>query len=156
MARPTKFDPKYHIPWAKSLMLRGCTIEELANHMGLAKSTVHKWMNENAEFSDAIKQGREYSDMQVELSLFKRATGVKITEKRTLVRTDENGKTVPARIEVLEKDVPADTTACIFWLKNRNPELWRDRTNVAIETTDDEVRDEIEEIVSRHKKKDVE
>lgn len=31
------------------------------------------------------------------------------------------------KLGLIEKDVPPDTTAAIFWLKNRKPEEWRDK-----------------------------
>lgn len=149
MARPTKYNATYHVPWARSLMLRGCTIQELADQMEVTKSTIHKWMNEHEEFSDAIKRGRDYSDLQVELSLYKRATGTKVTEKKTIVQTGKNGETIPARVEVYEKDVPPDTTACIFWLKNRRPAEWRETNNISLQTDSniESVKDEIKNII---------
>jgi hypothetical protein len=33
------------------------------------------------------------------------------------------------RVEIVEH-YPPDTTACIFWLKNRQPGRWRDRVDV--------------------------
>ncbi len=149
MARPTKYNPMYHAPWARSLMLRGCTIKELAEQMNVTKSTIHKWMNEYEEFSDAIKKGREYSDLQVELSLYKRAVGLKITEKKTIVQTSKTGETTPARVEILEREIAPDTTACIFWLKNRRPDLWRDVTEHAIESVDDDARAVINDLLEK-------
>jgi hypothetical protein len=33
----------------------------------------------------------------------------------------------------LTKHYPPDTTACIFWLKNRKPREWRNRTELQME-----------------------
>ena len=44
---------------------------------------------------------------------------------------DENGK-----VKIIEHDVikhyPPDTAACIFFLKNRQPDRWRDRKDVDV------------------------
>lgn len=132
MARPTKFNPEYHIPWIKGLARRGYTTKEIAADLSVAKSTVDKWISEHKELQEAVEKGRSFSDTLVETSLYKRATGYKITKRKTIIATDSNGKPLPAKIETSEEEVPPDTTACIFWLKNRNPELWRDRQEVAV------------------------
>ena len=135
MARKSKYDPKYHVPWVKGLAARGYSVQEMAADMGVATSTLNKWIKENEELSDALKKGRSFSDTQVELSLYKRAIGgFKITEKKTIVSSAANGEQKPVRVEVVEKDVPPDTTAGIFWLKNRRPDLWRDRQDINVES----------------------
>ena len=100
--------------------------------MEVAVSTVNKWVSEHEELKSAITQGRSYSDTLVESSLYKRATGMKIVKRKSIITTDSNGKPMPAKIETYEEDVPPDTVACIFWLKNRQPELWRERQEVAV------------------------
>lgn len=150
MARPTKFNPKYHIPWIKGLARRGYTANEIAADIEVAPSTFKKWLAENEELADAVKRGRSFSDTKVETSLYQRATGYKITKRKTVISTDANGKPLPAKIETYEEDVPPDTTACIFWLKNRNPELWRDRQEVAV--SNNEWVKALEEVVDGPKK----
>ena len=131
MARPSKYNEKYHIPWIKGLARRGCTIEEIAQEVGVAQSTIHKWMAENEDLSEAVKSGRAVADIEVETSLYKRATGYKITKKKTIVSAGDDQQR-PVRIEINEEDVAPDTTACIFWLKNRRPDIWRDRTETEL------------------------
>lgn len=150
MARPTKFNPKYHIPWIKGLARRGYTAKEIAADIEVALSTLNKWLAENNELADAVKRGRSFSDTAVETSLYKRATGYKITKRKTVISTDSNGKPLPAKIETYEEEVPPDTTACIFWLKNRNPEHWRDRQEVAV--SDNEWVKALEEVLDGPKK----
>ena len=55
--------------------------------------------------------------------MHKRAIGYEYEEK-----TYENGKLV----KVVKKQQPPDVTAQIFWLKNRNPEKWRDTKNIDV------------------------
>lgn len=132
MARPTKYNPKYHDKWITGLARRGYTADEIAEDLGIAASTLKKWLKENETLGEAVKHARSVSDTEVETSLYKRAVGCKITKRKTIITTDSNGKPMPARIETFEEDVPPDTTACIFWLKNRNPENWRDRQEVDV------------------------
>lgn len=134
MGRPSKYNPEYHIPWAKSLAIEGKTDKEIADSMGVARSTFKKWMKEYPDFEEAVNQSKEAADSQVELSLYKRATGYKAKDKKTVVTMDKDGNQNPARIEIIERDVMPDVTACIFWLKNRKRDKWRDAWEADINT----------------------
>ena len=136
MARPSKYNPKYHDPWIKGLAQKGYTIEEIAEDIGVAKSTVQKWVADNEELSVALKKGRGYADSQVEMSLYNRAMGYKVTKKRTIVEASPNGEQKPAKIEIVEEEIAPDVTACIFWLKNRDPEHWKDKHDVDLSGDD--------------------
>lgn len=129
--RPTKYDAKYHVPWARGLLRRGATIEELAAEFEVAPSTIYKWAHEHEEFSKALSENRELADFAVEESLYRRAMGMRVSERRTVVTGDGSGQSRPSKVEILDREVPPDTTACIFWLKNRNPKAWRDRPETA-------------------------
>lgn len=136
MARKSKYNREYHLSWIRGLARRGLTVKEISEELGVAKSTICKWVSENEELSDALKEGRDYADTKVEESLYKRAVGYSYTEKKTIVGVGQKGgEQKPARIEITEKFLPPDTTACIFWLKNRNPQLWRERQDINL--TDD-------------------
>ena len=63
--RKTKYDEKLHVPWAKSLALSGKTSNEIAQEMGVARSTLYGWMGAHPEFSDAIKYGKARADAEV-------------------------------------------------------------------------------------------
>lgn len=153
MARKSKYDARYHVPWVKGLAMRGCTIEEMAEDMEVSAFTLKKWIRENPELSTALKSGRSYSDTQVETSLYQRALGHKITEKKTIVQGSDKDGSKPVRVEITEKDVPPDTTAAIFWLKNRRPDLWRDRQDVNIES--EEWVDALKNAVAGYDKNDL-
>ena len=148
--RPSGYISELHVPWAKSLARRGLTVKEIADEFGVAKSTLCKWVAENSELSDALNEGRSMADAKVENSLYRRAIGgFTVTEKKTIVHAGADGTQKPARVEIVEKEIPPDTTACLFWLKNRMPLDWRDQKNIAVQTAaDNEVKGEIEKAVS--------
>lgn len=104
--------------WARD----GLTNEQIASNMGVAESTLYKWKNEQVEISEALKRGKEVADYEVENALFKRATGFRYVEV-----TKENGVVV----KEVTKEVAPDTTAAIFWLKNRKPHEWRDKQEIS-------------------------
>ena len=104
--------------WARD----GLTDEQIANNMGIATSTLYEWKKAHSEISESLKRGKEVIDRQVENALLKRALGYEyeeISEKYELGILTER--------KVTKKQVVPDTTAQIFWLKNRKPSDWRDK-----------------------------
>lgn len=121
MARPTKYKEEYAEQAAKLCKL-GATDAQLADFFGVAVSTVALWKVQHKAFSDAIKVPKAEADARVEQSLYRRATGYECDE--TDIRV-VNGTIVETP---LRKHYPPDPTAMIFWLKNRQPDAWRDKT----------------------------
>jgi len=103
--------------WARD----GLTDEQIAQNMGIAPSTLYVWKDKFKEISEALKKGKEVVDYQVENALLKRALGYDFQETRVEKSEKET------RIIQTLKHIPADTTAQIFWLKNRRPDKWRDK-----------------------------
>lgn len=116
--------------WARN----GLTEEQIAKNMGISRSTLNKWKNEYSDISDTLKRGKDIVDIQVENALLKRALGYKYTETtKELVTNIKTGEQKLVVTKTVEKEVQPDTTAQIFWLKNRKPEAWRDKQNVQVE-----------------------
>ena len=107
--------------WARD----GLTDEQIAKNMGVSVSTLNNWKNKYVEILESLKRGKEVVDRLVENALLKRALGFSYTEI-----TYEGG----VETKRVVKEVVPDTTAQIFWLKNRKPEDWRDKREI---TTDD-------------------
>lgn len=105
--------------WAR----RGLTDKQIAENAGIGARTLGEWKVKFPQIRQALKKGKEISDIHVENALFKKACGYRTTE--ISYKADENGKLIP--VSAVEKDVPPDTTAQIYWLKNRRPDLWRER-----------------------------
>ena len=100
----------------------GLTDEQIAHNMGISPSTLYEWKNAYSEFSESLKRGKEVVDRQVENALLKRALGYEYEE---ISEKFEGG--VLTERKVTKKQVVPDTTAQIFWLKNRKPSDWRDK-----------------------------
>ena len=100
----------------------GLTDEQLAEKIGISATTLYDWKNKFPEFSEAIKKGKEIVDIQVENALLKRALGYEYMEERVEI-SEKDGRKV---IQTVKTVIP-DTTAQIFWLKNRRPDRWRDK-----------------------------
>ena len=99
----------------------GLTDEQIAGNCGITAKTLYEWKNRFGEIRDALKKGKEVVDIQVENALLRRALGYDYEE--TVV--EEADGLVKRR--TVTKHMPPDTTAQIFWLKNRKPDVWRDR-----------------------------
>lgn len=100
--------------WARD----GLTDEQIAKNIGINPKTLYAWINKESKISKTLKRGKEVVDFEVENALLKRALGYEYEET-----TYENG-IVTKRVK---KQVAPDTTAQIFWLKNRKPNNWRDK-----------------------------
>lgn len=104
---------------------------DLAKKMGITTTTYYEWVKKYPVISDAIKRGKEVIDAEVENALLKRALGYKYDEQTFESKLDpETNEYVLIPTKTVRKEVVADTTAQIFWLKNRKPKQWRDKQNV--------------------------
>jgi hypothetical protein len=107
--------------------------------MGITRETLNQWKNKYPDISDTLKRGKEVVDIQVENALLKRALGYsydEVTRERVLDYDPSTGQVVGSHMEItktVKKEVQGDTTAQIFWLKNRRPEQWRDKRDVSVE-----------------------
>ena len=111
--------------WAKD----GLTDEDIAHNMGVSRGTLYEWKKKYPDIDDALKTGKEVVDRKVENALFKSAIGYEYTEVKEYIEQTDDGKK-KKKIEKTTKHVPANTTAQIFWLKNRKPKQWRDKQDI--------------------------
>jgi hypothetical protein len=130
--RPTKYKKEY-IEEAKELSLLGYDGARLAKHFGVNISTFNEWKAKNKIFRDTIQESKDrYDAEQVENSLLKRAvTGYKVTEVK--VEEDHEGR---KKVTKTTREVPADTRAQMYWLNNRNPNRWKNKSKVEVEVND--------------------
>lgn len=120
MARPSKFKVEY-VEQARKLCKLGATDRELAAFFEVSEKTLNNWKLESGEFLQALKSGKDEADDRVERSLFARAIGYE--------HDDVDIRVIEGRIveTSITKRYPPDTTAAIFWLKNRRKDEWRDK-----------------------------
>lgn len=106
--------------WARD----GLIDEQIAENAGITPSTLYEWKKKYPDISEALKKGKEVVDVQVENALLKRALGYSYKEVKTEETADGD------KVTVTVKEVVPDTTAQIFWLKNRRPDRWRDKQDI--------------------------
>lgn len=121
--RPTKFLEKYYDYVVKLCML-GATDLEMADFFGVTERTFYRWKDGNDRFCQALKEGKVEADANVGNRLYQRAMGYSHPEEKIFCKDG-----LVTRVDTI-KHYPPDTTACIFWLKNRRKGEWRDRHEI--------------------------
>lgn len=121
--RPTVYKTDYP-EQARKLCELGATDVEMADFFEVDVATFYRWKNIHLEFCEALKLGKAASDDRVERSLYHKATGYTFDAEK-IFQYEGAEVRVPYR-----EHVPPDTTACIFWLKNRRRDQWRDKQDV--------------------------
>jgi hypothetical protein len=130
MTIQTTFKPEYAAQ-AHKLASLGATDREMAEFFDVSVRTFHRWKHTHEGFADELRLGKEAADARVEQSLYHRAVGYSYDAVKIF---QHNGSPVIA--EYVEH-CPPDTTAAIFWLKNRRPEDWREKSSVEMSGAED-------------------
>lgn len=102
--RPSAYKAQY-ADEVIDFMAEGYSVAGFAGHIGVSRSTVYKWAEENEGFSDALKIAQAKSALWWE------------RQARTIASTGEGNASVT-----------------IFGLKNRVADEWRDKREVEVET----------------------
>jgi NADPH-dependent curcumin reductase CurA len=100
VARPSTYRSEF-AELARNYCLLGATDVALSSFFGVTDRTIRLWKKNQPDFAAAMESGKTMADAMVARSLYNRAT---------------NNGTLQ----------DGDTTACIFWLKNRQKHAWRD------------------------------
>ena len=119
--RPSAFKEQF-IREALNLCLLGATDADLARSFDVDERTINRWKIDHPLFCQSLKEGREHADAVIASKLYHRAKGY---EHKELITASFQGQ-ITDTMEVI-KHYPPDTTAAIFWLKNRRPKEWRDK-----------------------------
>lgn len=113
----------------------GMTDEEIARQIGISRSTLIEWKKKYPQISKALLDGKDFADRLVEDSLYKKAMGFYVFEQKAFkvknIEYDESGKKISEKEELQTAEerhyIEPDIKAIIFWLKNRKPEIWKEK-----------------------------
>jgi hypothetical protein len=130
VGRPSSFT---NILAAKIIQLseEGKTVEQISEIMSIPERTLYNWFRDDDQFKQSVKEARSIADDLVEASLFRRAIGYSHKEEKVIA-----GESGLDKIQV-DKHYPPSEVACIFWLKNRRPKKWRDKTEQELSGNED-------------------
>lgn len=132
----------------------GLSQQQIASNLGINVDTLIEYKKKYSDFSEALKKGKEIVDIEVENALHKKALGYNVPVRKAFkvkeVIYNDNGKKIreTEHLEYADEEihVPADTTAQIFWLKNRKKNQWRDK--VEYETNNDDLN-KVKELLAK-------
>lgn len=127
--RKATYQPAFAV-MARKIARLGATDKELADILGVSESTLARWKRDHVEFLAALKEGKTLADATVADRLYQRAIGYK--HKAVKILTVAMGNNQGSEVQEVPyiEHYPPDTTAAIFWLKNRRPNDWRDKQAV--------------------------
>ncbi len=134
MARPTTYKPEYVGQAKKLASILGAINREVAAFFGVSERTIDGWKLAHPEFAKALAVGKSVANKRVERSLYQRAVGYS-HESEDVFCT--NGKVT--RVKTV-KHYPPDTSACIFYLCNRDKENWKQKNQVDHTSSDGTMR----------------
>ncbi len=118
----------------------GLTDTEIASRMGIGVSTLNNYKKQYIKINEALKNGREYVDTKIENALIKRAIGYEYTEQvMERVLNKETGEYEFVLTKEMKKEVKPDISAQVFWLKNRRPDIWKDKQDLSVESSGSDV-----------------
>ena len=128
--RPSTYNPE--ILLAVEFMARhGLTDLEMSARLGVSEVTFNAWKKVYPEFLKALKVGKDDADDQVEKSLFQLAKGYEYEAEKPMTIGEGKGFSHIEIAKYREKN-PPNPTACIFWLKNRRKDKWRDKQEMEL------------------------
>lgn len=109
---------------------------EIADHFNVNVRTLHRWANTHAEFAKALQMNDKAAVARVKGAFFAKATGFHYVEQQAIkIKVAENLEEV--QVVDVTRYQPPDTTAGIFYLKNRDRANWTDQTDINVTATVD-------------------
>ena len=121
LGAPTKYEEKYNAI-ALNLCKLGGQDKDLADAFNVHSDTIQNWKISHPSFFESIKAGKDFYDSGlIENALKKKALGYEFTE----VKEEEGSQGIKTTKTV--KHYAPDTGAIALYLKNRNPDRWKDK-----------------------------
>ncbi len=117
--RPTKLTPEV-LEQAKNYYALGATDMDVVRFLNICEATLYNWKHQSKEFLEAYKAGAAVCTERVARTLYTKACGYSVKESKIF---REGGETVTVEVD---KHFQPDTTSMIFYLKNKDPDNWKD------------------------------
>lgn len=132
--RPSLYQPEYVEIARRVCSILGATDAELAMFLGFSERTINAWKKQHPEFGAVLNLGKLDADSEVAARLYKKALGYEHDDidvrAITLPGVNAGSEVV---ITPVTRVVQPDTQAITWWLKNRRPQDWKDKTETTVE-----------------------
>lgn len=134
--------------WARN----GCIDKDIASNIGVSENTFNRWKKRSPSILAALRDAKPVADAKVESALFRSALGYQYTE----VTKERDGTGAMVITKEVTKEVKPNTTAQVFWLKNRLPELWRDHPELTADPSGNPILASLVGLLAKDEKGDTE
>lgn len=128
--RPSDYRDDY-ADEALKLARLGATDVQIADFFNVDVRTIYRWKNDKPKFCHALEVGKDQLDARVENSLYHKAVGFERPAVKVF-QYEGAGVIVP-----YTEYYPPDTASMIIWLKNRQPDKWRDKMEHELTVSDE-------------------
>lgn len=125
-------------PYSKAMLQRaaegaaaGETDKEICKALGIAECTFYVWKNRHPEFAEATSRAKDVANARIEAKAYELAMGSTIRKQQAYKLKDIDGNETVEVVD-LEEELPPNERMIQFWLKNRNPDRWRDKQDVEL------------------------
>lgn len=110
----------YKLDKIKEARTNGSSMQDIADMLGVGRSSLQYWLKNKPEFREAMDEATEDMEMTIERTAKTSLLNKLIDRFVTTEEIYSEGVLVKERKQLIK----ADTTAIIFALKARNPEVW--------------------------------
>nr|WP_308743166.1 helix-turn-helix domain-containing protein [uncultured Anaerocolumna sp.] len=127
----TYYEWKKRYPEISEALKRGKEVVDVLVENALLKRALGYSYNEDKYISVKMDQVEYYEKLEAFMNQYKYEHPEATDSELTLIR-EQFPQTKTVLVERKTKDVAPDTTAQIFWLKNRKPKEWRDKQDIEV------------------------
>lgn len=134
VGRPDKYTThvKPHLETIKTWRENGMKLEAIAKELGISRDSLNEYQKRYTDFADILTTAKEKLHDQIlikaEQSLFTLIEGREVEE--TTIEMGQSGDNEWSKTITKTRYIPPNPTAVIFALKNRDPDHWKDRTEL--------------------------
>lgn len=127
----TFYEWKKKYPEISEALKKGKEVVDILVENALLKRALGYSFNEDKYVTIPLEQAEYFEKLDEYMNKYN-YDHPDATDSELMLIKEQFPKTKIMLVERKVKDVAPDTTAQIFWLKNRRPDIWRDKQNVEL------------------------
>lgn len=118
-----------NIEQVKNWKKLGATDDQIADQLGISRTSWYKYIKENADIANAIKTSVEYFVMDLRGELARQAFKHTLETKKQYVKVDQETGHKTQYTEITSKEVDGNIGAAHLLLKNLDKDNWKEDWN---------------------------